>query len=411
MRKAIWCILLCLLIIAVFDPADKLTHLKSPLFVAVWSITLINYFRSRCPARIPLGLLAYVAVFSFIIPLTSICGYMLRDGSLNGYDGFQYFKAYLFLTLCIPLMQEKLSVVRLLSFVLTAQSALIIFVYTLTANNPVMTAAVADIGQTFDVIRLVNRTYGETRVYAVYFITSPLLVIPISYFTYQCIALKGRGRRISATLLVVNVAGMAMSGTRNNLIASIGTLLLVWFWFSRKKLRLALLAMLLLSAAAISEWGTIQGMLSPAQEGNAVKLQHLEDYIGLLSDPTTLLFGQGLGAPFNSTEYGYATITELTYLDLIRTYGILGATPMILCLFCPLWCLVSRGWETERYLYLAYVMYLYLCVANPLLVSSSGMLVLAIVLASAFSRPAGHLEREDYSALACSRNLELGCPS
>jgi hypothetical protein len=371
----------------VFDPADKIAHMKVPLFAAVWALTGMYYFLRRCFSTVPLSLLIYVIGFSFLIPLWSICWYFSQNGALDGYDGFNYLKGYLFLTLCIPLALEKIDLVPMLSYVLTIQAALASFVYVITLNNPVALTSVYAFGSEYGVFDMGERTYGETHISQVYFVTSPLLAISISYFTFKCIASKGLKRLVYLLLLIVNAVGMFRSGTRNNMIASVATLLLVWLWYSRRKVVLACLIILLLSVFASMQRSTIQAMMSPDDISNAAKIQHFRDYKVILSDPKTLLLGTGLGASSKFTEKGYSTITELTYMELIRNYGILFGVPMLFGLFYPLGRLSGHKWKSVQFLYLGYAIYLYLCTANPFLVSSSGMLVFSIVLVQTYSVP------------------------
>ncbi len=301
MHKTISFLLLCLLIVAVFDPADKIAHMKVPLFAAVWALAAANYCLHRCPSTVPLRLLIYVIGFSLLIPLWSICWYFSQNGALDGYDGFKYLKGYLFLTLCIPLALERIDLVPVLSFLLTVQAALTILIYALTSKNPVLFLALYKLGYAYGVYALGTRTYGVTQYTPVYFVTSPLLVIPISYFTFKCIVSKGRKRFLYLLLLIVNVVGMFRSGTRNNMIASVATLLLVWLWYSRRRVVLACSIVLLVAAVASMQWSTIHAMLDTDEPSNAVKILFFRDYTILLSEPKTLLLGQGLGAAFNST--------------------------------------------------------------------------------------------------------------
>ena len=386
-RKAILLLLFCLLLVAVFDPADQIFHIKVPLFVAVWVLTTVNYFLRKCPSTVPLNLLIYVIGFSVLIPLWSICWYFSQNGALDGYDGFNYLKGYLFLTLCIPLTLEEIDVKPMFCLILTVQAVLAAFIYIITLRSPVAFAAVYGFGSEYGVFVHTDRTYGEMHISQPYFVTSPLLVIAISYFTFKCVVSKGRKRILYLLLLIINVVGMLRSGTRNNMIASIMTFLLVWLWYSKKKVFLACSMVLLLAALAFMQWGTIQAMMSPDDVSNAVKVQFVRDYMLLLSEPKTLLLGQGLGAAFNSTERGYVTISEITYMELLRSYGILFGVPMLLGLFYPLKRLMMHRWKPVHFLYIGYAVYLYLCTANPLLVSSSGMLVFSIVLAATFSFP------------------------
>ena len=106
----------------------------------------------------------------------------------------------------------------------------------------------------------------------------------------------------------------------------------------------------------------------------------------MFSDPKTLLFGQGLGSYFYSSGFGTETsITELTYLEFIRNFGLIIAIIYYGLLLYPIRKLRNQTFKEMHFLILAYVAYLMICVSNPLLVSSSGMLVLAIVISKVFS--------------------------
>lgn len=387
MHKTISILLLFLLTVAIFDPADKVFHMKVPLFAAVWALTAMNHSLRRCPSTVPLSLLIYVIGFSFLVPFWSIWWYFSQNGVLDGYDGFMYLKSYLFLTLCIPLVLEKIDLVPMLSFVLTVQAALASLIYVIMSNNPGLSLAMLTLGSKYDVVKLGSRTYGGAHFYHVFFPASSLLVISISFFTFKCIASKGRKRLVYLLLVILNVVGLFISGTRISMIASVSTLLLVWLWYSRRKVMLACSTILVLSVFASMQWSTIQAMMSPDEASNAMKIQHLRDYKVILSAPKNLLLGTGLGSSYNFTGSGYKTITELTYVELFRSYGIVFGIPMLFGLLYPLERLTRRGWKSIHYLYLGYAIYLYLCAADPFLISSTGMLVFSIVLAQTFSAP------------------------
>jgi hypothetical protein len=106
----------------------------------------------------------------------------------------------------------------------------------------------------------------------------------------------------------------------------------------------------------------------------------------LFSNPKTLIFGQGIGSYFHSSALGTETsITELTYLEFIRNFGLTIALVYYALLLYPIAKLRNPIFRESHYLILAYFCYLVICVSNPLLVSSSGMLVLAIVICKIFS--------------------------
>ena len=84
-------------------------------------------------------------------------------------------------------------------------------------------------------------------------------------------------------------------------------------------------------------------------------------------------------------------MTELTYLEILRSYGLFGAVFVLALLSYPFRVLARREYHESHYVLLAYLCYLIICVSNPLLFSSSGMLVLALVVYKVFLLPqTGH---------------------
>jgi hypothetical protein len=127
-------------------------------------------------------------------------------------------------------------------------------------------------------------------------------------------------------------------------------------------------------------------MFSARESDNALKLVHMRDYMSLFGEWPILFFGQGLGAKFHSTLYGYTSITELTYFDILRSYGFAGAFAIGCLLLYPLATLRDADRRDSHFICIAYGLYLILCVSNPMLFSSDGMLVLALVISICWRR-------------------------
>src|SRR5882672_7561836 len=119
-----------LLAVAVFDPADLLVHAKVPLFAGVWILILADMVISRGGRYpVPKDLYSYVYVFAVLLPVIGVLVYVLRGGGMEGYDGFGYYKSYLFLTLCVPLAMKRIDLIRPLSMMLSVLSLATIFLY------------------------------------------------------------------------------------------------------------------------------------------------------------------------------------------------------------------------------------------------------------------------------------------
>jgi hypothetical protein len=378
--------LFLLLAVAIFDPSDLLVQLKVPLFFGVWLLFLVDIVistRNRYP--VPASLYFYILVFVLLLPLIGLLVYVLRGGGTQDYDGFRFYKSYLFLTLCIPLALKRLDLIRPLAYMLSVLAIATIYLYTLTVNDDLLGKQLAAFGDAYVLFSMTERTYGSLSYQNVYFHASPLFVTAIVFFCYQFVHSIRWAKLWYGFFLVLNICGMILSGTRNNMLVAIFAPLLVLAWYRGTKVRLTIAALLIVIVVAGFSSGVIQAMFSGEDYGNAVKLGHVHDYGVLFSDWRTLLFGQGFGAGFFSTAWGTTvTLTELTYLEIIRNYGIILAPVFYLLILFPLRVLADQRAQPDHYLFLGYACYLYLCAGNPLLLSSTGMLVLAIVLTKTF---------------------------
>jgi hypothetical protein len=205
-----------------------------------------------------------------------------------------------------------------------------------------------------------------------------MLVLGIAYFMKKWL---DTGRKLHLFLLMLNCAGMFLSGTRNNILLSVMTPVLVLFWYSKRKLLVASIAASVLMLVVLLNAGTIAAALDPKESSNDVKVQHLRDYREMLSSPGTLILGDGIGSRFYSRGFAdYTSISELTYLEIVREYGIMLSAVIAYLLLLPLSRLRDADASSSHYVFLAYACYLYVCMLNPLLFSSSGMIALSAVL-------------------------------
>ena len=106
-------------------------------------------------------------------------------------------------------------------------------------------------------------------------------------------------------------------------------------------------------------------------------------------NPWLLIFGEGPGATFDSlgVRGRFAVQSELTYLDLIRWFGIPFTVIIMLVYLYPVRLIYSkrRNLEYSSVLILAYLLYLVIAGTNPLLISSTGMLALLVMYSYAFN--------------------------
>jgi hypothetical protein len=141
--------LLLLIVVAVFDPADQVTHLKVPLFVGLWVIFILDLLISG--ERMAL---MFILVFAAFLPLTSILTYFVRGGQPGSYDGFQYLKSFLFLTLAVILVVKKIDAIRPLSIVLSLLSGALIIMTIFIYYDPELAGFLWPIGDATGIVAI-----------------------------------------------------------------------------------------------------------------------------------------------------------------------------------------------------------------------------------------------------------------
>jgi hypothetical protein len=378
--------LLVFLLVCVFDPADLLLGLKAPLFLVCWFIVVVQALGARGTTNIHRGLLTYVLLF-IAVPAASILWYVFWSGG-EPYAGFQLLKGYVLITLALILFARRINLVPLLSAVLVLLAVAVIGTSVVLSARPELFTPLYLFGTATGIFILDNRDYGGGLVLQqVYFVTSPMLAIAIAHYFNAARTTRGAARWWFSSLVTICVAAMFLAGTRNNMAVAIllpATLLVIG---SRRFVETALVsATLLLSIAIVFNEQVLQ-LLDPSEASNSLKLMLIQDYERLLQEPLTMFVGRGLGAyDYWNTRAAYFYVSELTYLELVRNFGIFGAATMLgLLLYPVLYAFALRPSYPDRHIVAGYAFYLVMCASNPNLFSSMGITILAVIVANILS--------------------------
>lgn len=388
LRGPIHSALLAFLLSCVFDPADKLLGAKVWIYLLCWLFVVADNLVSRERPRLPISVLAFAGIF-ILIPLLSIIWYMVRDGS-DPYGGFILVKGYILITFSWLLIFCRINLFRKLAVVLTCLAVFIIATYLALLAYPDLYLPLYVFGEATGVLQLDSgRDYGGGVVLSqVYFVTSPMLAISISYYYDKAVHELHRRKRCSYFLLTfINFAGMLLAGSRNNILISVSLLIALWFMYTRHKLIGLLGVFTAVITLVLFFQNEINSFLDPTEFSNSVKLQALGDYASLFDDPLTLLFGQGLGAYHHFTGRGSIFVTELTYHELFRSFGIFGGVLMFGLLVFPVYYgFIKKQRFAGKAVLIGYSGYLVMSISNPLLFSSMGTLILSMILYLLYER-------------------------
>mgnify|MGYP001263190053 FL=1 len=178
-----------------------------------------------------------------------------------------------------------------------------------------------------------------------------------------------------------------MAGSRNNMFAAVFLLPTLYIIFGRQRLFSLALASCLITVLVSLFAAELASFVDPNEVGNNVKLGYLSDYGAIFSDLPNLFFGQGLGAyhDFSKLSNPYF-VTELTYLEVFRNFGLFFGLVILLMLLYPVvqTFKLDKSALLEKYIAVAYSFYLVMCFTNPNLFSSMGILILCVVLSGLY---------------------------
>lgn len=319
------------------------------------------------------------------IPLFSIEYYLITDGSLP-YKGFLLIKAYLFLTFAFLVYLTRIDAINYLAVSLTLLSVSIITLTIYIFIYPAWYMPIYYFGEQFGIFSIdKGRSYGGNQsFFQMYFVTSSMLVIAIAYY-YSKWRNASRYRILYLSLFLLNVSAMMLAGTRNNLIISIALPVALIILYSRKKILTSSLVACIMLCVIAFIYNDIIAFFDPAEESNATKLTMAKDYMMIFNNEMTLLFGRGLGSYEHWTGRGYNFLTELTYFEVARNYGIIfGSVMLVLIIYPIVYAFILHPEYQEKNIILAYSAYLVMSTSNPLFFSSMGILILAIIIARIF---------------------------
>ncbi len=385
------------IISTLFDPMDKLFGLKIYLFILCMSYGLLFYFTNPHMPKIPIKLIIYIALMIFI-PLLSITHYYFIDSS-NPFEGFLLFKSYIFITFALLIYITKIDVFRYLSICLVFLSLTIMLISLIVTIFPDLFFPMYLFGNNFGIFSIdPGRDYGAAgKYFQMYFVTSSMIVISIAYF-FDKWWKSEQNKKLYLILFLVSVISMFLAGSRNNMLIAI-LLPLVLFWtYSRNKFFISMFYLVGFLITIIILRDEILSLFDSNEISNFYKLMTLNDYIYLFSnDIYSLIFGQGLGAYMDWTGRGFNFVTELTYFELVRSYGVFGALTIILLMLYPvIYAFFLKPSYNYKHIIWAYICYLVMSFTNPLFFSSMGMLILSAILASICMHDKQNIEKTSF---------------
>lgn len=378
--------LILLLLIDVFiDPSNKILSAKYLLFIGVFAIWFIMLLAQHRTFHIPHYLLYLVIFMSVFMPFYGLLrGITFNTINNNEIGQFLYYNSFFFFLLILVLQLEKIDLAKTFN-----NSALIIALitfctYLIFLLKPGIFSDVYDFfvkqkgAATFSI-----RNFGGINFLMFYYKTSPILVFPLSYYLFKTINEKSKHVIINIIVIIFVSISLFLSGTRANILSLLLILIFYTGYYIHKKSKTAFYLGLIISFVLLLIFVPIiaQILFDRQDYSNQVKFGHANSYLELFENSFVFLFGHGLGSSFYSEgTYSEVLNSELTYFELIRVWGLPISLVFVFNLMLPIFIEIYSRRITS--MFIAYLAYLFICGTNPLLLSSTGMIVLVYVFNS-----------------------------
>lgn len=361
-----------LILVIMLDPTNSVLHLKNVVFILLVGYNIV-FFRPDF-TYLPHILLIFGTLF---------LGYVLAEMQMNAVD-MEVFGGVVkgFSPLLLLLWIKHYNVLRL-SFVPVLVACLLVDVLFIlaTTNEAIQLALYTFVWAHDDMIMMSSRTILGFNIFGMYY-KSMLCATFVLLCLYQRI-LQGSKRKLLYIIAAVIVTfAFLISGTRSPMLlpfALFGAIAFLKISTLRKSKYLyypIIVLGILLFIGFVLLLATEKGEVS-----NQIKTAHLRSYMELFeTHPLYLLLGQGPGTAFYSEGFHSMTYTtEWTYMELLRNYGIFSLLIFAVMVYPFTQLYKLRRDRRVAAMMFAYIFYLLIAGTNPLLISSTGMLVLLTI--------------------------------
>ncbi len=371
---------------AVFDPVGGLYNLRFlSLFSVLFCIMIIILVRPprKISLNLPIITILYIVV---VMPFFGLLMYLVRGGWVGQFIDTSYLaSSVLILTsfiyadtrLVLRGLASMILVLRLLAAIILCVQISVFFPSNDSWFHFFVQRQVAFIGA---------REYAGITLPYLYFVASPLLIYLASYDSWRLI--KSPSFQ-SVSLCFLTVLALGLTGTRAHMAIAV-LIVPIFFLYHHKKHLIWLLPtilILLIFFFTFISFDLLASIFSLQEDSNSFKLSMIQNYSNIFNNPISFAFGQGYNAIAWSGDLASmvaqnsgASKSELTYLELIRVYGLVVALPFLWILGL-IYFRVMRLSKDYSWLGLAFLISLANASLNPYLFSTNGLLPLGLILA------------------------------
>ena len=364
-----------LIFLFVADPTNTILGLKNVVFALLFLYNLF-FFKPD-----------WSKLVYFVIPLLAISVSWVFAIVQGNHVDMMELKGVItaFIPLLLLMWSATYDVVKLSLLPVTLTAIIVLTLFWLIFFVPDLEGIIyMFMGMHDDTIMMSNRAFLGVEIFCMYPKSTAAFLTVFGVALYH--SFKGKKMRFVYIFISLVLLHMfVISGTRSSVLLPIfllGLILLIYCRNGRYMRYVVYPGVFLFSVLFFILLAML--LMEENEASNLVKYAHLTSYKNLFNEhPEYLLLGQGPGTEFYSLGFREMTVkTEWTYLELVRNYGLM-CLPILYVILKPLYDLFALSVKQESTIAVAFAYMIYLVIAgtNPLLLSSTGM----VVLLSAYS--------------------------
>lgn len=362
-----------LVFLFVADPTNTILGLKTPVFALLLLYSLV-FFKAD-----------WKNIVYFIVPVMTVMVSLVIAAMQGSHVDMVALKDLLmsFAPLILLMWAGHYDIIRLSIIPVAVTATLVLLLFWTIFFVPDLEGPIyVFMGEHNDTIMMSNRAFLGFEVFCMYPKSTAAFMPVFGLAVYKSLT-KKKWQYILVAIILLHM--FVISGTRSSVLLPVlmaGVLVFLYCRNGRYMRYIVYPGVIVFAIAFVFLLAML--LLEDDEPSNLVKYAHLESYKNLFeANPGYLIFGQGPCTEFYSLGFRKMTLTtEWTYMELLRNYGLL-CLPILYVILLPVYRLLrlSVKYESALAIAMAFVIYLVIAGTNPLLFSSTGMLVLL----SAFS--------------------------
>lgn len=360
---------LMLILVFLLDPANTILHKKDVIFILLTGFCIVFYKPDL--TKLPyIGCLFAAILIPFLFSIIA-----MRNIDME--DVLPVFKAISPSILLLWIREFDLLKLSQMPVILACLIMDILFLVILIfpeTEGPIYIFAAIE----SETVQMAHRWFLGIQMFCMYLRSTIAFTFVLTYLLYLCVSKEKRTIMVIIALAIVFFY-FTFAGTRSSMLVPWFIAGIVCYAIYKDHPRAKLFFYPLLVIGGILFIILIVALATETDEvSNAVKYGHIASYANLFDrHPLYLIFGQGPGSYFYSDGFNkYVLQTEWTYLELLRWFGLCSLL-IVGVFYKPLitfWKYRSNALTFS--LFWTYAAYLIIAGTNPLMLSSTGMIML-----------------------------------